>query len=88
MSEKWYARDNKANFAKLFCRIFFVFFFLFILFKSRESLGLCILSNKFFSKFHLLFNVLKLEFPVAPWRSVGHGSANILMECNWEEQPT
>ena len=86
---KMVCQGQQGKLCKAFLHNFFVsFFFLFILFKLRESLGLRILSNKFLSKFHLLFNVLKLEFPVAPWRSVGHRSANILMECKWEEQPT
>ena len=53
----------------------------------RESLGLCILSNKYLSKLHLLFNFFKLKFPEAPSRWVGHGGVNISMECEWEEQP-
>ena len=65
VSEKWNVRDNKANFVKLFCIIFFAFSFCIILFKLRESLGLCILSKKCFSKLNLCFNFLKLEFPEA-----------------------
>ena len=61
VSEKWNVRDNKANFVKLFCIIFFVFSFCIILFKLRESQGLCILSKKCFSKLNLCFNFLKLE---------------------------
>ena len=65
----------------------FVFYFCIILFKLRESLGLCILPKKFFCKLNSLFNFLKLEFPEAAWRWVGDGGANILMECEWEEHP-
>ena len=84
VSEKWNVRDNKANFVKLFSIIlFFVFSFCIILFKLRESLGLCILSKKPFPKLDLLFNFLKLEFPEAPERWVGHGGANILWSLNW-----
>ena len=62
--EKWNVRDSKANFVKFFCIIFLVFSFCISLlscFKLRESLGLCILSKKFFSKLNLRFNFLKLE---------------------------
>ena len=66
VSEKWNVRDNKANFVKLFLHNFLVSSFCIILLKLRESLDLCILSNKFFSKLYLLFNFLKLEFPETP----------------------
>ena len=68
VSEKWNVRDNKANFVKLFCIIFFVFSFCIILFKLRESLGLCILSKKYFSKLNLCFNFLKPEEVDRGWR--------------------
>ena len=45
---------------------FFVFSFGITLFKLRENLDFYILSKKRFSKLHLLFNFLKLEFAEAP----------------------
>ena len=84
-------KRQQGKLCKTFLRNVFCFFPLYypvILFKLRESLGLCILSKKFFSKLNLLFSFLKLEFLEAPQRWVGHGSVNILMECEWEEQPT
>ena len=56
VSEKWNVRDNKANFVKLFCMKKYVY--IIILFKLRENLVLCILSNKFFSKYYFFFFTL------------------------------
>ena len=77
-------KGQQGKLCKAFLHNFSFFFFLYypvILFKLRESLGLSILSKKLFSKPNLRFNFLKLEFPEAPYRWVGDGGANILMEC-------
>ena len=64
VSEKWNVRDNKANFVKLFCMKKYVY--IIILFKLRENLALCILSNTLFSKYYyfffLLFDFFRLQF--------------------------
>ena len=64
---------QQGKLCKAFLHIF-CFFFLYypvILFKLRESLGLCILSKNFFSKLNLLCNFLKLEFPARGTLEVG-----------------